>query len=322
MKLKKEFIVLFVLIAAISTYLIMNKYDKTHYDLPEISVIPKKNFTKIEVINKDAALVFNKKDNNWHIEPDGYKADSDKIDHVLDIIGNLTLTALVAQSKSYSRYNLDDSKKITVRAWSNDRIVREFEVGKNAATTSHTFVKLADDEQVYLAENNFRNNFEQTSETFRNKIVLAFEQNKINKISIESENQTMVLEQKQVPEISDKSRKTSEQPKTLMKTALVWLDQDGKKVNENRLNRMITALSKLSCEKYIKDGKKEDFNSPIYTIRLIGLKEYSLSIFEKKDKNINQYPAVSSENDYPFMLPEYKANNIMLKPDEIIMNAG
>ena len=90
---------------------------------------------------------------------------------------------------------------------------------------------------------------------------------------------------------------------------------DAKKIIEERISG--------TCNHFAyPNGKKEDFNSPIYTIRLIGLKEYSLSIFEKKDKNINQYPAVSSENDYPFMLPEYKANNIMLKPDEIIMNAG
>jgi hypothetical protein len=56
------------------------------------------------------------------------------------------------------------------------------------------------------------------------------------------------------------------------------------------------------------DKTKEDLKSPVFTATLKGLNTYTISIFEKKDE---QYPAVSSGSEYPFLLSERKANQIM-----------
>jgi hypothetical protein len=61
----------------------------------------------------------------------------------------------------------------------------------------------------------------------------------------------------------------------------------------------VNTLSILSCDEYIEDKAKEDFSSPIYSVSLKGLKEYTISFFDKTD---NTYPAVSSQNQYPFFM--------------------
>ena len=48
-----------------------------------------------------------------------------------------------------------------------------------------------------------------------------------------------------------------------------------------------------------------------------GINKYTLSIFKKMEPDANEYPAISSENDYPFMLPEWRVNNILKRPDEL-----
>ena len=47
MKIKKEYIVLVAIIVALSTYLIVHKRDKTHYQLPELADIDAQSLTRI-----------------------------------------------------------------------------------------------------------------------------------------------------------------------------------------------------------------------------------------------------------------------------------
>ena len=69
---------------------------------------------------------------------------------------------------------------------------------------------------------------------------------------------------------------------------------------------------------YLEDGQKANLAQPTYTIELTGVEKYSLSVFEKTDEDSKSYPATSSENDYPFLLPEFQVNNLMKDPEEFL----
>jgi hypothetical protein len=319
MKIKKEYIMLAVIILALSVYLILRNPDRTHYDLPKIPEVAGKNISKIEISRSDASISLNRKDNTWRIAPKGYPANCSKVENMLDIIEQLILTALVSESKNYSRYDLDDKKKITVKAWAGDKLRREFEVGKAATSYRHTFVKLADDHRVYHARGNFRSKFDQTADNLQDKAVLSFEKTEIQKIRMAKGKQEMVLTQTQVgSKISPAKEADAESPPSEKKEETVWQTSDGKKADDAKLNQLLASLSSLRCEKYIDECKKEDFTNPIFTIELKGTEEYSLSIFSKTDKHAKGYPAVSSANDYPFLLSNSKADNLMKRPDELL----
>ena len=49
MKIKKEYIVLVIIILALSAFLFFRKTDRTLYELPRISEASKKDITKIEI---------------------------------------------------------------------------------------------------------------------------------------------------------------------------------------------------------------------------------------------------------------------------------
>ncbi len=130
MKIKKEYALLVTIIVALSVYLFLRNPDRTHYELPTLAEIVATDISKIEISKPDTSIVLNKKDNKWHIAPQGYPANTEKVKNMLDIIEKLTVTALVSESKSFSRYNLEDNKKIAVRAWKGDKLRREFEVAR------------------------------------------------------------------------------------------------------------------------------------------------------------------------------------------------
>ena len=318
MKIKKEYFILAGVMVALILYLVFHRSNRTHYKLPDITGVSGKQISKLEVGKAGKTLVLNKKDNTWHIGVKGYPADSAKVKNMLDVIEKLTLTALVSESKNYVRYDLTNDKKITVKAWQGKTLSREFDIGKAATTYQHTFVRLATDPNVYHARGNFRQEFDQTVDELRDKTVLSVTQKDIREITLTHDKKTMTLSQKQVSEKDskkkDKQDKTSKEPET----KIVWQNADGKKVDKERVKSLLSFLNRLECETYINDVKKDDLKNPTYAVALKGDKEYSLSIFAKKDKDAKTYPAISSENDCPFLLSGSQVESIKSKIEDIL----
>jgi len=303
---------------ALILYLVLHRSDRTHYKLPDITGVSGKQISKLEIGKADKTFVLNKKDNTWYIAPKGYPADSDKVKSMIDVIEKLTLTALVSESKNYVRYDLTGDKKITVKAWNGKTLSREFDIGKAANTYQHTFVRLTTDSNVYHARGDFRRKFDQTVDELRDKTVLSYTQKDIREITLTKDQKTITLTQKQIPEQEgkkkDKPDTTSEKPET--KT--VWQDAEGKKTDNAKVSGLLSFLNPLECETYITDAKKDDLKNPTYTVALKGDKEYSLSVFAKKDKDAKTYPAISSENEYPFLLSESQVESIKSKIEDIL----
>jgi hypothetical protein len=318
MKIKKEYVVLFTLILALAIYLMLRNPDSTHYRLPDVPDIGKTDISKIEIAKPDTTIVLDKKDDTWRIAPEGYRANMDRVRNMLEVLKGLKVTALVSESGNYSRYDLDDHKKITVRAWAGDTVAREFELGKAAPSYQHTFVKLAGDDRIYHARGNFRAKFDQTLENLRDKTVLSFEVKEIHEIQIAKGGEVMAFNLTRAPaEVTTGETVEGKIPES-QKAERVWKTAGGAEGDATQLNRLLSTLSSLQCEAYIEGKSKQDFDNPICQVQLKGSKEYTLSIFKKTGKDAKTYPAVSSDNEYPFMLPEWQANNLMKKPDELM----
>jgi len=322
MKVKKEVIILGVVIVALSAYLVFRNPDRTHYELPTIPEMAEAGISKIEISKAGTTIVLNKKDDKWYIAPEGYLVDTHKVEGMLDGMGTLTVTALVSESESFGRYDLGDDKKITVKAWQEETLKRNFDVGKTASSFQHTFVKLSGDERVYHGRGNFRDQFDQTVDGLRDKTVLSFDQKDIEEIHITKGKEVIAFKRAQVPvevkPLSEGDAEGEEASSPGGEANMVWQTADGKEGDEAKIDRLLNTLSNLRCEKYIEDKKKEDLSDPICTALLKGTEEHTLSIFAKKDKDADNYPAISSENDYPFLLPKWQADSLMKKPDDML----
>jgi hypothetical protein len=318
MKLKKEYFILAAILVALILYLALHRSNRTQYQLPELSEVSGKHISKLEITTAGNSITFNKKDNTWHIEPKGYRADSTKVKNILNVIEKLKLTALVSESKNYVRYDLINDKNIHVKAWQGKTLVREIDIGKAAPTFKHTFVKLPDDPNVYYASGNFRSDFDQSMENLRDKVVLSFDKEEIHKIRIIKGRQLMVINRRQIPVDVTVGQKEQAKEAAVSETEAVWQTDNGKNVDEAKLNRLLSTLSKLSCDKYINGREKGEFNNPIYTLMLKGSQDYSLSVYAKIDEDSENYSAISSENDDPFELSKWKIDDIMKNPDEML----
>jgi len=318
MKFKKEYIILILIIAGLSAYLLTRSANRTHYQLPQIAGLEQKQITKIEISEEGNSIVLNKRDNKWYIDPPGYLVDANKVKDMLNVFETLTLTALVSESEDYVRYDLHAGKKITVKAWQEDSLKRNFDVGKAASSFRHTFVKLNDDSRVFHARDNFRGKFDLSEDDLRDKSVLSFKITDIQEIEIDRDQTALKLARRQIPVEFAKSEQEKSENTAAEAMGPGWQSPDGKEGDAVGLNRLLTTLAKLSCDTYINDRNKEAFTDPIYTVKLKGVQDYQLDIFAKLQTDDKNYPAVSSGNDYPFFLSDSKAQQIMKDPEALL----
>lgn len=328
MKVKKEYIILPLIIIALVLYLVLHKENRTHYTLPEPDAVTAKQVNKIEIQKGDQTIVLNKKDDAWSIGEQAFPADAAKIDAMLDVIADFKISALVSESKKYARYELDDPRKIVIRAWEGGALKREFDMGKSASTYQHTFVKLPQDPNVYHARGNFRSNFDQTVEDLRDKVVMAFKQDEITAVTVKQDDAVIELKQKEIEETPASSDKEPEaeadkdkkaEPPTPKKK--VWESADEREVAPKEIKSLLSTLSNYKCESYIDGKTKDDFTNPLTVLTLKDKKAHTLTLYAKLDKEAEKTPAVSSDNAYPFFLSDAKVENLKKKIDALIKKA-
>ncbi len=305
MSLKKEYIMLIIIIISLFAYIaFFQKKNKIHYTLPETGKIQKEEISKLTLTGLTSSITLARKDETWFIEPQHFHADRGKVDDMINALSGLKLTALVSESGNYALYELDDERRIRVKAFHEDTPLLSIGIGKPASSFRHTFVTLNNDRRVYHAAGNLRSIFDKTISGLRDKSVLKIDE-EIAEIMLENGGETLRLVRTEAPVSVDLNQKTAE-PR--QEPSNRWLTSDGKAVKDKEVDSMLNFLANLACDEFLEERTKEDFAEPVYTVLLKGLKEYSISFFEKTD---SKYPAVSSENDYPFLLSEWKAESIM-----------
>lgn len=318
MKIKKEYIFLAVVIAALAAYLATRKQDRSLYDLPEVASVQAGEISRLEVTRDNQKVMFRKEGSDWKISPENYLADPQKVKDMLDAVENITLTELISESKNYQRYDLDAGDGIDVKCWAKDDLKFEFMIGKAAESFNHTFVKLPGDQAVYHARGNFRNKFDMDKGEFREKTVLAFDRDTIRAFEIREAGSAEAFSRVEAPAAQAEPDGAEKPAAEGAGPSLKWADAGGEEADADKINGLLSTLSDLKCEKFMEGKTKDDFSDPAYTITLTGAKEYTLTLYPAVETDGDSFfPAISSENEHPFLMAQWQSENIMKKPDDL-----
>jgi hypothetical protein len=317
MKLKKEFMVLAVIVAALILYILLKSTDKTHYSLPEHAKISRSDITKLIIDRPGGSLIVEGQGEDWKIQPQGYPADQAMIDRMLKAVEEFELSTLVSESKNYVQYELTDDKKIALEVFSGEKSLLKLDIGKTASTYQHTYVRLDGDDKVYQARGNMRQPLDMEIDRLRDKVVATVERDFVTGIILQGPEETLTIQKYEEPPIPVTTGEEDSTAAASPPPAPVWTTEDGREAQENAVNGIIGALANLRCTEYIEDKSKEDFTDPVFTITVQGTSSLTLQIFEKQEDN--KYPAVSSQNDYPFLLTEGVVNRFKKTPDEVLV---
>jgi hypothetical protein len=313
MKSIKEYIILGLIIVAAAGYLLWRKTDRTHYRLPTLAPVSANDITKIQIDKGKRTVALERKEGKWFVGPKRFRADSGKVNDMLDALKQITLTAMVSDTKSYDRYDLGEKTRLHVRAWAKDRLVRDIDVGKAASTYEHTFVKLPDDFRVYHAQGNFQNHFDQAINALRDMTVLSFDRDKITAMTLTVGEKSLRIEKK-APE----AKKPVAGKPTPPSPAATWTRADGKPVDAAKVDQLLSTLSRLQCESYIDDRKPDSFTHPVSQVDLSGGGAYRLAVFAKETPKAKNQPGVASGSQIPFNLSVSQVETIDKAIDGIV----
>jgi hypothetical protein len=319
MKMRKELIILILVIAALSLYIFLQKRGKTHYALPVLKNIAEKDISKITIEKEGPDISLQRDGERWIILPQKYPADGTQVKEMVDAIGSPALTALASESKSYSIYELDEGRKIAVTIYKGGDALRKVDIGKAASSFSHTFVKIDDDHRVYHARGNLKNTFDKDVPALRDKKVMKIDEEVIE-ISLKEGKKEINIVRRAAPApdvaTPDRDEKKEEQGEVTNKRESKWITADGNPVVDEKADEIVETLKELRCDGFVEDKTKVDLKNPIFTVTLTGTASHTLSLLDKKS---TQYVATSSGSDYPFLLSEWKAEKIKKDLNSLIV---
>jgi hypothetical protein len=308
MKFKKDIAILFFVITVLIFYIYSEKKNKTHYELPEIQQLHTADISRLEIKKEGLTISLLKEEGKWLVDENKYPADHAMVENMLNRLSELTLTALASESENYSLYSLDEKSRIEVHAYKDESLLRKISIGKPASSYRHTFVMIDDDPRVFHADGNIKNDFDKKTSGLRDKKVMSFNDD-IMEIVLTKDSREMTIVKAAAPvsvETTEEEIKNDDQPK--QQADPKWTTADGGAVNQKEVNEIISTLSGLSCDNFIEDRTKDDFQTPVFRAVLKGVNTYTVAVFEKQE---NQYPAISSESNYPFLISDWKAQKIM-----------
>lgn len=309
MTFKKEYLILAAIIAALAAYLHQRSSDRTHYTLPAPPALTAADITKVQISGLGKTQTLVRKENRWVTDPQGFPADPKRVAEMLETLAGLRLTALVAESKNYARYELDPEHAVGVKAWQGEALKRDIEIGKAAPSFRHTFVKIAGDERVFHAADNFRFRFESGLDEMRDKTVFSFDRKELQEIRI-AKGEASATFTRTPPPAETPPAGTPAAP------AATWQGADGRPADSAAVEMLLGELVDLQCHSFIDDRDKQSFGPPIYTITLKGPAELTLAIFAPDAGEDGTHPAVSSAGDTPFRLTSDQAQRLMKAPEE------
>lgn len=298
--MKKEYIILTIIIIALGAYLYFQNSDSTHYTLPQPEAITQSKITKIEIAKKDGIVSISKEDNDWFVGQNKFPADQTKLTPVLKMLKEIKLTALISESGNYARYELDDAGKSTVTAWVNDKVVIKIDIGKTASSYKHTFVKLDSNKNVYHAAQNLKSIIDKTEENFVDKTILTFKPEAAYSVKITDEDKTYSFT-KTIDDVKIDVEKKDSAEKPAPKPEEYWLSSTGDKKEKVNIDAFIKAFSNLECNNFVADLKKDALSKPIYSVTVTTVnKPNTLSVYQsEKDKDLI---CTSSKSNFVFNL--------------------
>ena len=268
--MKKEYLILAVVILALSVYLVLKKDNRQNYTLPEPMKIEQGEIDKIVITRKNIPVELVRENEIWVVSDKKFAADMAKINELLDVIRNLKVSGLISESRDTLRYELDEPQAIEIKAFKDKELLSSFKIGKTAPSGNHTFIMLTGDTKIYQADKNFQNRFNTSVDTLRDKQVLTFREAAIEQISLEKDGVHKKLTA--VP-ATDKEKKVS------------WKFEDGTSPDKEVLTNLLSSLSFLTCERFSDSRSKEEMEK-LSTLCKITIKDtitIVLNIFEEKE---------------------------------------
>jgi hypothetical protein len=287
------YLVLGLVIVGLALAVALRSRDRVRYRLPQPAAVKMDDMTKITVERFAGAVELEKREGIWRIVPEGYKADAAVVSPMVNALANLELLALVSESSSYARYELDEGSRMKITAYVGSVVAREVEVGKEDTGGRTSYVKLPGDIRVYTTRQNLRELFDKEKDKLRDMAVLTFAAGGAVQVTVRRGAEALTL---------DRVTETVEDRETTL-----WRSTAGVAWDQDRVDRLLRTLASLRAQRYGESGEEI---GPERLSVFVKTEDGTGHTFAAHDKVESSYAALSSQSDYPFYVAQYQYDDV------------
>jgi hypothetical protein len=263
------------------------------------------------VINRPGGTIVKlyKKDGKWVVNDEAYLADERSIDEVDNQLKKIRLTDLISKKGFYNKYDLTPDKYSEVIIKKAGAIFRKFKFGKKSSTGQHTFVRVDDQPDIYLAEGTFDLILNKSLDDFRNKEILSIKRDSISGLLIDYKGIKFDLS-KTVEKIPEEKEAKNADKKAQARSREKWVCRgyESVKIDTTKLESLCASLDPLRASSFVSVPKESLAQSTCTVLIRTPQKSTTLSIY-KKDK---KFIATASDNPYVFVIENWTAENFFI----------
>lgn len=296
--MNKKILISVSIIAVLILYIIVANL-KHSSDVPDLPVI-QAGANEI-LINREAGVVkLFMKDGKWVVGDKAYPADPKQVEEIQKRFKEIRLTDLISSKGYYAKYDLTPDKYAEIILKKGDVILRKFKIGKKSSTNRHTFVRLDDRPEIYLAEGTFDIVLNKSADDFRDREVLKIKTDAVSAITVDYRGMTFAFSRaKEKAVIAGK--KEAGKAKTPVWGPWTCRGFETVTLDAARVNALVQVLDPLRALSF-PDIAKETLAQQICEVRIRAYnKDIILTVYNKD----NTYVAATSEYPYVFEVDKY-----------------
>ncbi len=295
------------IIAVLLLYVIIANIRRSP-DVPELS-LPDGAIDEILVTRSLGTIRIFKKDGKWVVTDEAFPADAKIIGELEKRFREIRLSDLISSKGYYARYDLTPDKYTEVIFKKGDKAIQDFKIGKKSSTSQHTFVKIDNRPEIYLAEGTFDIVINRTQDDFRDREVLKISPAAVSGFTVNYLGREFVFSKEAAPKQDTEGKKKAGEaaPKPGSER---WVCRAFPDVvlDTARVNSLLQGIDPLRATSF-PDIKKEVLPQRLCMLQIKAYqKEIILTLFKKGE----QYIATTSENPYVYGVDKWSVEKYLL----------
>ena len=273
----------------------------------------------IHIKNKDGEVTLKKVGGAWRVaEPYNYQANPSYMNTLLKKLAELQFESLITTKKDkYVDYEVEGDEAAYVEVGVEGAKIDKFYCGKPSKTYTHTYMRPADSDEVWLVAGTPRSSFTRKPGEWRDKKIIDLDKNMIERILIKFPDEVVEVRRQIASPLTDS---------TLVSADTSWqvIPQRGKPFapSDKIMNRIRNTAGKMNAMEFKVSGKDTipDFSKPDLTVE----------IFLEGDQRevLDFVPDTGEENRYivrkngdmntVFVVYQSTFKNLAKRPDDFI----
>lgn len=295
------------IIAVLLLYIIIANVKRSP-DVPDLS-LPGGSVDEILITKSAGTIRLFKKEGRWVVSDEAYPADAKLIGELIKRFREITLSDLISSKGYYARYDLTPDKYTEVIFKKGEKSVQDFKIGKKSSMSQHTFVKIDNRPEIYLATGTFDIVTNRSQDDFRDREVLKISPDAVSAFTVNYLGREFAFSKEAAKKPDAKAGKKAKKdgPKTGDEKWSCSAFPDTA-LDAGRIHSLLQGLDPLRATSF-PDIKKEVLPQRLCMLQLKAYRKDIILTLFKKDE---QYIATTSENPYVYGVDKWSVEKFFL----------